>query len=158
MQRAKKIATTKPTIIEVGAWTYTLEPAQARTHYGEHRGTSMGQPYMFRSKKTDEDWMVSDAGGRVVGHLSSNGPTDWTFDPVKQLVTTPAWLRAQWKGMPSTIYELKGRVYSGSSALEALAYGLGIKLSSEGGKTPAELQRDIDNLIALGDPSRRHSP
>jgi len=130
MAKAKKIPATKTSSITVGGNHYKLEPAVSRTHYGEHRQLSGGQPYAFASKRADEAWfVVSEWSGNRHGLVEQWNDGEWTFSKIEGTQQTPIWLRTNYRDTPATIYNLSSRLYSGSTPEEAIAHGLGLTVA-----------------------------
>jgi hypothetical protein len=132
VKKNAKIPATKSSRITVGSNHYKLEPAVSRTHYGEHRQLSGGQPYAFPAKRADQAWFVmSEWSGNRHGLVQQWNDGEWTFSKIEGTQQQPPnWLRAQLRDTPSTIYNLSSRLYSGGTPQEAIARGLGISSSS----------------------------
>ena len=127
MAKAKKIPATKASRVTVGSNHYKLEPAVSRTHYGEHRQMSGGQPYAFPAKRADEAWfVVSEWSGNRHGLVQQWNDGEWTFSKIEGSQQTPSWLRAYYSDTPATIYNLSSRLYSGTTPEEAISHGLGL--------------------------------
>lgn len=154
---AKKIPSTKTSRIAVGPHNkYKLEPAEARTHYGEHRTISGGQPYAFPAKRAREAWFVlSDWSGKRLG-LLEEGSRDWSFSKIRSEEQTPRWLKAEYSDTPPVIYYTDRHLFSGATPEEAIAHAEGIKLPPPPRPPPrgmtkkkaAQLQREIDEALA----------
>jgi hypothetical protein len=133
MAKKAKIPETKTSRLAVGRSNhYKLEPAVARTHYGEHRLMSGGQPYAFLAKKADDAWfVVSEWSGKKHGIVQQWSDGEWTFSNIESQEQTPNWLRAQYRDTPTTIYNLSSRLYSGSTPEEAIGRALGVSTASQ---------------------------
>lgn len=150
-----KIPLTKPSRIAVGAHNkFKLEPAVERTHYGEHRTLSGGQPYAFSAKRADDAWFVlGEWSGDKLGVLQKWSDGEWSFSKIGPKQETPRWLRSQYGDMPATFYNVDKHLRTGSTPEEALAEGLGIKLPPPPPrgmtkKKAAQLERDIAESLA----------
>ena len=155
----KKISAAKVSRIAVGSSHYKLEPATTRTHYGEHRSISGGQPYAFSSKRADDAWfVVSEWSGKKHGLVQKWADGDWTFSKIESQVQTPNWLRAQFRDTPATIHNLSSRLYSGATPEEAIAQALGHSAPSGTShatkrsptKTKRQLDREVAEILARG--------
>ena len=149
---AKKIPSTKSSLIDVGPNTYMLEPAVSRAHYGEHRTISGGQPYAFPAKRADAAWFVTlRLSGNRYGVLEGEPGSEWSFQKIRSKEETPRWLKADYHDTPAAIYNLERSLSIGSTPEEAIAKGMGIRLSASHmtmKKTPRQLQRDIDESLS----------
>jgi len=152
----KKIPAAKASRLTVGKNHYKLEPAVTRTHYGEHRQLSGGQPYAFGTKKAEDAWfVVSEWSGKIHGLVQQWSDGEWTFSTIESRMQAPNWLRTQQRDMPATISNLSSRLYSGSTPEEAIARGLGHPVPSTTAhaakkstrKSPAQLDREIATVI-----------
>lgn len=127
--RPAKIAQTKKSTIKIDEhMSVNLEPAAVRTHYGEHRWSGGGTPYAFRTRKADEAWLVSTRNGKLVGVVEQNSDDQWSFQKIQVEMATPRWLKDATSGATSDrIYELSTRIYSGDTAVAAIASAIGIR-------------------------------
>lgn len=128
--RPVRIPETKSSTLKIDENTSVkLEPARARTHYGEHdRGG--GTPYAYRSKKADEAWIVSSViSGKILGVVEKSTGDNWVFYKFQVETAAPRWVKPlpDAKGKGDRIIELSSKIYSGESVPEAIADGIGIR-------------------------------
>jgi hypothetical protein len=153
--RTKTKASGKPkvtdtSLIQVGEHNrYKLEPAISKTHYGERGLSSGGHPYAYRTRRADDAWfVVSEWDGRILGLLYQWSDGEWTFSKIVSHEQAPRWLASQMHGaVGSTVYNLASHLISGSTAVEAIARGIGIEVKEPSAKkTSRELNDEIKEV------------
>lgn len=151
--KTKKIPATKTSRITVGTSNhYKLEPAVSRTHYGEYRQHSGGQPYAFPSKRSDGAWfVVSEWSGTRHGLVQQWADDEWTFSKIDGSQPAPHWLRAQYPDTATTIYNLSSRLHGGSTPEEAIAKGLGLSHGSAPAAHATKKRAKSDDAITESD-------